>query len=90
MLLEIQIIRIPFDCFKHAMVNVRCRKLPRSVLQADTIAVCCGLANFERTSWLTQRRHELWGSYQELDTDADCDKFVDSCEDNYPELCNGR
>ena len=25
------------DCFTHAMVKVRCRKLHRSVLQADTI-----------------------------------------------------
>ena len=48
------------DCVTHAMVNVRCRKLPRSVLQADTIVVNCGLANFERTSWSTQRRREFW------------------------------
>ena len=34
------------DCFTHAMINVRCRKLPKSVLQADTIVVSCGLANF--------------------------------------------
>ena len=35
------------DCFTRAMVNVRCRDFPRSVLQADTIVVSCGLANFE-------------------------------------------
>ena len=77
------------DFFKCAMVNVRCRKLPRSVLQADTIVVSCRLANVERTSWSTQRRHEFWGSYEELDTEADYDKFVDSFEDNYPEMRNG-
>ena len=64
------------------MVNVRCRELPRSVLQADTIIVSCGLANFERTSCSTQRRHEFCRSYEELDTGADYDKFVDSFEDN--------
>ena len=35
------------DCFTHAMVNARFRDFPRSVLQADTIVVSCGLANFE-------------------------------------------
>ena len=78
------------DCFTHAMVNVRCRKLPRSVLQADTIVVSSGLANFERSSLSTQRRHEFWGSYEELNTGADYDKCVDSFEDNDPETCNGR
>ena len=34
------------DCFTHAMVNVRSCEIPRSVLQADTIIVSCGLANF--------------------------------------------
>ena len=48
------------DCFAHAMVNVRSREFPKSVLQADTIIVSCGLANFERTSWSTHRRHEFW------------------------------
>ena len=62
------------DCFTHAMVNVRSREFPRRVIQADTIIVSCGLANFERTSWSTQRRHEFWGSHEELDTGADYDK----------------
>ena len=62
------------DCFTHAMVNVRCR----------TIVVSCGLANFERSYWSTQRRHEFWGSYEELDTGPDYDKFIGSFEDNYP------
>ena len=77
------------DCFTHAMVNARCREFPRSVLQADTIVVSCGLSNCERTSWSTQRRHEFWGSYEELDTGADYDKFVGNFEDNYPKICNG-
>ena len=38
------------DCFTHAMVNVRGCEIPRNVLQADTILVSCGLANFERAS----------------------------------------
>ena len=48
------------DNFTLAMVNARCRESPRSLLQADTIVVSCGLANFERTSWSTQRRHKFW------------------------------
>ena len=56
------------DCFTHAMVNVRSCEIPRSVLQADTIIVSCGLANFEQSSWSTHRRHEFWGSHEELDT----------------------
>ena len=50
------------------MVNVRSREFPRSVLQAHTIIVSCGLANFERTSWSTQRRHEFGRSHEEPDT----------------------
>ena len=42
------------------------------------IVVICGLANFKRTSWSTQRRHEFWKSYEELGTGADYDKSVDS------------
>ena len=78
-----------FDFFTHAMVNARCCEFPRSVLQDDTIIVSCGLANFERTSWSTQRRHEFKGSYEELDTGADYDKLDGSFEDNYPKLFNG-
>ena len=54
---------ISSDCFTHAMVNARCRDFPRSVPLADTIIVCCELANFERTSWLTQRCHKFPESY---------------------------
>ena len=39
-----------FDCFTHAMVNVRGCEIPRNVLQADTLVVSCGLANFEQSS----------------------------------------
>ena len=46
------------DCFTHAMVNVRGCEIPRNVVQADTIVVSCGLANFEQSSWSTHRRHE--------------------------------
>ena len=78
------------DRFTHAMVNVRCREYARSVLQADTIIVSWGLANFERTSWSTQRCHKFWRSYDELETEADYDKFVDSFEDKYHGVRNSR
>ena len=78
------------DCFTHAMVNVCSREFPRSVLQADTIIVSCGQANFERTFWSTRRCHKFWRSYDELATDANYDKFVESFDDNYPGVCNGR
>ena len=78
------------DCFTHAMVNVRCREFQRSVLQADTMIVSCGLANFGRTSWSTKRCHKFWGFYDELETEADYDKFVESPDDNYPGVRNGR
>ena len=39
-------IQISLDCFTHAMVDVRGCEIPRNVLQADTIVVSCGLANF--------------------------------------------
>ena len=48
------------DCFTHAMVNESCREFPRIVLQADTIIVSGGPANFEQSSWSTHRRHEFW------------------------------
>ena len=51
------------DCFTHAMVNVRGCKIPRNVLQADTIVVSCGLANFEQSSLSTHRRHEFWRTH---------------------------
>ena len=63
-------------CFTHAMVHVRSCEIPRSVLQADTIIVSCGLTNFEQSSRSTHRRHEFWGSHEELDTGEDYDKFV--------------
>ena len=68
-----------FECFTRAMVNVRTRKFPKKVVQADTIVVSCGL-----------RRHAFWRSYEELDTGADYEKFLRSFEDNYPEIWNGR
>ena len=52
-----------------------------NVLQADTIVVNCGLANFEQSCWSTLRR---------LHTGKDNDKFVRSLEDNYPGMCDGR
>ena len=52
------------------------RIFPRSVLQAVTIIVSCGLANFERTSWSTQCCHTFWELRDELATAADYDKFL--------------
>ena len=86
--LEIQAHRI-LPIVSH-MRCARSREFPKSVLHADTIIVCCRLANFERTSLSTHRRHEFWGSHEELDAGADCDKFVGSVEDNYPGKCNYR
>ena len=71
------------DCFTHAMVNVRGCEIPRNVLQADTVVVSCGLANFEQSSWSTHRRHEFRGTHEELRTKEDYDKFVHSFKDNY-------
>ena len=59
------------DCFTHVMVDDSRRTCRRSVLQADTIIVSCGLANFERTSKSTQRCHKIWGLRNELATAAD-------------------
>ena len=78
------------DCFTHAMVNVRSCEIPRNMLQADTIVVSCGLANFEQSSSSTHRRHEFWGTHEELHTKEDYDKFVRCFKDNYPGMCNGR
>ena len=50
------------DCFTHATVDDSRRIFPRSVLQADPIIVSCGPANFERTSWPTQRCQKIWGT----------------------------
>ena len=78
------------DCFTHAMVNVRGCEIPRNVLQAETIVVSCGLANFEQSSWSTHRRHEFWGTHEELRTNEDYDKFVRSFKDNNTRMCKGR
>ena len=78
------------DCFTHAMVNVCSFGIPRSVFQAYTIIVSCGLANFEQSSWSTHPRHEFWVSCEELYTKEDCDKFVRSFEDKYRGKCDGR
>ena len=59
------------------MINVRGCEIPSNVLQADTIVVSCGLANFEQSSWSTHRRHEFWGTHG-------------SFKDNYPGVCDGR
>ena len=65
------------------MVNVLVCEIPRNVLQADTIVVSCGLANFEQSSLSTHRRHEFWETHEELRTEEDYDKFVRSFKDNY-------
>ena len=56
------------DCFTHAIVNVRSCEIPRNMLQADTIVVSFGLANFEQSSSSTHRRLEFWGTHEELHT----------------------
>ena len=43
------------DCSTHVMIGDGCRVLPKNVFWAVTIIVSCGLANFERTSFSTQR-----------------------------------
>ena len=65
-------------------------RLPRRVLEADSIIASCGVGNFERTSWSKQHTHKFGGSHDELATAADYDKFVESFEDNYPEVCDAR
>ena len=64
--------------------------IPRNVLQADSIVVSCGLANFEQSSWSTHRRHEFWGTHEEFHTKEDYDKFVRSFKNNYSGMCDGR
>ena len=50
--------QLSLDCFTHAMIDDS-RMFPRSVLQADTIIVSCGLAKFERISLSMQRYHKI-------------------------------
>ena len=78
------------DCSAHAMVSGRGCEIPRNVLQADTIVVTCGLANFEQSSWSTHRCNEYWGTHEELRTKEDYDKFVCSFKDNNPGICKDR
>ena len=78
------------DCFTHALVDGSRRTFPRSVLQADTIIVSCGLVIFERTSWSTQRCHKIWGLRDDLAATTNYDKFLDSFEDDYPGVSDGR
>ena len=78
------------DCFTHTMVIVRGCEILKNVLQADTIVVHCGLANFEQSSRSTHRRYEFWGSHGELRTNEDYDKFVRSFKNNYPGMCKDR
>ena len=51
------------------------------------IVVSCGLANFEQSFWSTHRRHEFWGTHEELHTKEDQDKFVFSFKDYYLGMC---
>ena len=45
---------------------------------------------FEQSSWSTHRRHEFWGTHEELHAKEDYDKFVRSFKDNHPGMCAGR
>ena len=60
------------------------------MLQAATIVVSCGLANFEPSPWSTYRRHEVWRTHGEQRTKEDSGKFVHSFKDNYPGMCKDR
>ena len=84
--LEIQTKPIP-SIVSHMRWSMRGCEIPRNVLQADTIVVSCGLANFEQSSWSTHRRHEFWGTHEELRTNEEYNKFVHSFKDNYPGIC---
>ena len=76
----------PSDCFTHARIgDVR---LPRRALEADTIIATCGLENFERASGSKQHTHKFGGSHDGLATVGDFDKFAESFENNYPEVCD--
>ena len=44
----------------------------------------------KRTSWSTLRRHKVWGSHDELVTEADYDKIDGSFEDGCPGVRGGR
>ena len=66
------------------------RPFPRSVLQADTIIVSCGLANFEVTTWSKHRCHKFWSLRKELTTKADYNKFHGSFEINDNGVSDGR
>ena len=78
------------DCRVHAMVHVRGCEIPRNVLQADSIVVSYGLANFERSSWSTHHRHEFWRTHREQRTKENYDKIVHSFKDNDPGICKDR
>ena len=78
------------DCFTHVKVNVRGCEIPRNVLQADSIAVSCGLANFEQSSWSTHHRHEFWVTHERTRTKEDHDEPAHSPKDNLSGMCNGR
>ena len=67
------------DCFTHAMVDNR-RIFPKSVLEADTIIVSCGLAIF-LVYFLVDAS---------LARAAHYDKFLESFEDNCPGVCDSR
>ena len=54
MLLEAQTNRVLLIVLHVQWSIIAGRIFPRIVLQADSIIVSCGLANFERTSWSTQ------------------------------------
>ena len=56
---------------------------------ADTIILSFELEHFERTSW--SKQHAQFGrSHDELATVADYDKFAESFENNYTEVCDAR
>ena len=71
----------PSDCFTHTMIDdVRLRYDYRELRTG----------NFERTSLSKQHIHKFGRSHDELATVADHDKFAESFENNYPEVCDAR
>ena len=74
------------DCFTHAMVNVPFVNFRGVCFGLIRLSCRCGLLN--GFPGRPQRRHKFWGSHEELETRGR--QVVDSSEDNYPGVCNGR
>ena len=79
------------DCFTHA--NGQCSRLRDSEKCAPRRYYCRELLTGELRAVFPgqhNRRHEFWGTHEELRTKEDYDKFVHSFKDNYPGKCKDR